>query len=291
MEVLIPPMKLSKLEKDFFKKYSSLAGIDEAGRGPLAGPVAAAVVVLKKPLEIFPDIEGIRDSKQIPEKKREEIFNLIKNHSDISFAVSLVSPRMIEKINIRQAVLLACQKNWQKLTFKPDFVFLDGGLDLPCLNKEVVKGGDKKILAIALASIVAKVTRDNWIKRNSKKYFQYGFLENKGYGTQKHLAAIKKWGPCAYHRRNFRPVFEAMPFSEKVLFCVGQIPQGQFLTYKEVAEKIGRPQAYRAVGNVLKKNYDKKIPCHRVIKSDGKIGEYNRGIKQKEKILKKEKAI
>ena len=268
MEVLTSPMQLSKLEKDFFKKYSSLAGIDEAGRGPLAGPVAAAMVVFKKPLEIFPDIQGIRDSKQISERKREEIFDLIKNHPDILFAVSLVSPRMIEKINIRQAVLLACRRNWQKLSLKPGFVFLDGGLDLPCSNKKVINGGDKKILAIALASIVAKVTRDNWVKRNSKKYSQYGFLENKGYGTQKHLVAIKKWGPCVCHRRNFRPVFEAMPFSEKILFCVSQIPKGQVLTYKELAEKVGRPKAYRMVGSILKNSYDKKIPCHRVVKTD-----------------------
>jgi ribonuclease HII len=287
-------MTLSNQEKLVFKKgYQIVAGIDEVGRGCLAGPVAAAVAAVSTGLSrSFRSLAmtRIRDSKQLSAKQREEIFEIIKNEPKIEWRVSFVWPKVIDRINIWQATLLAWQRSLKKLNPQPDFLFLDGKLAIPRLKiaqRPIIKG-DQKIFLLSLASIMAKVSRDRLMQRLDKVYPQYGFAQHKGYGTKLHFENLKKSGPCSIHRNSFRPVFENLPFSEKVYYLVSQIPRGQVVTYQELAQKIGQPRAYRAVGNVLNKNTNPQIPCHRVIRSDGRLGGYSRGSKIKERLLKRE---
>ncbi len=273
-------------EKQVFGKYPLVAGIDEAGRGPLAGPVAAAAVVVKKRISI----KGVKDSKLLSQKKREEVFERIKDNKNIEWQVSYVYPKVIDKINIGQATLLAWKRSLKKLNPQPGFLFLDGSQIIPGLKieqKAVIKG-DQKIFLISLASIIAKVNRDRLMERLDKKYPQYEFAQHKGYGTKLHLERIKRFGPTEIHRKSFRPVFDNLLFKDKVYRIVSQVPKGQVLTYKEVAERIGHPNSYRAVGNALNKNPYKSVPCHRVIRSDGRIGGFARGSWVKRKILIKE---
>lgn len=292
-------MPFSSFEKQVFKNgYQVAAGIDEVGRGCLAGPVAASVVAfdsgavpIKQKLSLF--FRGsprMLDSKQLSEKQREEIFEEIKNNSDFSWRVSFVWPKTIDKINIWRATLLAWQRCLKKLNPQPNFLFLDGKFGLPKLKiiqKPIIKG-DQKIFLLSLASIMAKVSRDRLMKKIDQKYQNFNFAQHKGYGTKLHLERLKKFGPCEIHRKSFRPVFENLPFKEKVYYVVSQIPRGRIMTYQEVAQKINRPLAYRAVGNVLNKNTNPYIFCHRVIRSDGRLGGYNRGNRIKEKLLRKE---
>ena len=284
-------MPFSNLEKRVFKEgYQVVAVIDEVGRGSLAGPVAAAVVSITRPTRSLLTTK-IKDSKQLTEKQREEIFERVKSNPDFLWKVSFVWPKIIDKINIWQATLLTWQRCLKKLNSQPDFLFLDGKLGLPNLKitqKPIIKG-DQKIFLLSLASIMAKVSRDNLMKKLDQKYPEYVFSQHKGYGTKLHLEKLKKIGPSEIHRRSFRPVFENLPFKEKVYYVVSQIPKGQAMTYQAVAQKIGQPLSYRAVGNALNKNINPKIPCHRVIRSDGKLGGYNRGSKIKEKLLRKER--
>ena len=283
---------LSNSEKSIFKKrFKTIVGIDEVGRGCLAGPVAAAAVVIKKPIK---DLKNVRDSKALTEKQREEIFEKAKNHPDIEWAVSYVQPKIIDKININKATMLAWKKCFKKLKQKPDFLFLDGNQEISNLKiqqKAVVKG-DQKIFVLSLASIMAKVSRDRLMKKMDKKYPAYNLAIHKGYGTKLHFEKIKKHKPANIHRCSFSPVFDNLPFKKKVYYCVSQIPRGQTMSYKQVAEAIGRPRSFRAVGIALNKNSDSKIPCHRVIRSAGlsskRIGGYNRGTKLKRKLLASE---
>lgn len=312
-------MIFSSQEKLVFKQgYQVIAGIDEVGRGSLAGPVAAAVVMIsaglfrRRTLNALSvrllAITGIRDSKSLSAKQREEIFEIIKNEPKIEWRVSFVWPRIIDRINIWQATLLAWQRCLKKLNPQPDFLFLDGKYDLQgnqraakCATLDVahvahlaqqpIIKGDQKIFLLSLASIMAKVSRDRLMARLEKKYPEYDLAQHKGYGTKLHFERLAKFGPCQIHRRSFRPVFENLPFKEKVYYIVSQIPRGQVLTYQQVAQKIGQPRAYRAVGNTLNKNRSRQVPCHRVIRSNGQIGGYQRGSQLKEKLLKKEKAI
>jgi len=280
-----------------------IAGIDEVGRGCLAGPVAAAVMVISPGLLRRPALNslsaglltktGIKDSKSLSAKQREEIFEIIKQEPALGWKVSFVWPRVIDRINIWQATLLTWQRCLKKLNPRPDFLFLDGKMEIPRLKiaqRAIIKG-DQKIVLLSLASIVAKVSRDRLMERLGQKYPDYGFAQHKGYGTKLHFEKLKKFGPCLIHRQSFRPVFESLPFAEKVYHIVSQIPRGQTMTYQQVAQKIGHSRAYRAVGNVLNKNDDPKIPCHRVILSDGRIGGYAHGRQLKEKLLRKERAI
>lgn len=258
---------------------------------------------------------GIRDSKHLSAKQREDIFEAFKNIPGIEWRVSFVQPKTIDKINIWQATLLAWRRCLKKLPLAPDFLFLDGKFDLngdccqtrlprlpqirkansaglamakKCVQLPIIKG-DQKIFLVSLASIVAKVSRDRLMEKLDKKYPEYGFAFHKGYGTKLHLERLKKYGPCLIHRRSFKPVFDNLSFCDKVYYAVSRIPRGQTITYKDVAWQIGQPNAFRAVGNVLNKNFNPKIPCHRVIRSDGKIGGYNRGGELKKELLKKEK--
>jgi len=195
-----------KEEKALFKKGCKyIAGIDEAGRGPLAGPVVAGIVVfepknLKKWLKF-----GIKDSKKLSAKKRQGLLKVIKKEA-IEIKASRVSEKIIDKINIRQATLLAMRRAFLRLKPSIDFVLIDGKDTLKNLpvNQKAIISGDNRSVIIAAASIVAKETRDNIMRRYAKKYPQYGFERHKGYGTKLHRKMIKKYGPCKIHRKSFK---------------------------------------------------------------------------------------
>ncbi len=256
-----------------------ITGIDEAGRGCLAGPVTAAAVIMKDKVSI----KGVRDSKSLSTKQREEVFQQIKDNPAIDWKVSFVWTRVIDRLNIWQATLLAWKRSLKKLNSHPNFVFLDGNynlsgsrcgrLSLPhkcgrlSLWQYPVIKGDQKIFLLSLASIIAKVSRDRLMERLDKKYPNYGFVSHKGYGTKLHLERLKKFGPSEIHRKSFRPVFNRLSFTDKVYHIVSRIPKGQVMTYQQVAEKVGHPRAFRAVGNALNKNPYSWVPCHRVIRS------------------------
>jgi ribonuclease HII len=182
-----------------------LAGVDEAGRGPWAGPVVAAAVVLDpKKLETLREID---DSKKIPEKKRELLFNIVIDAA-LSYAVCEVSEKVIDKENILQATLRAMSNAVDKLSVKPALVIIDGTKcpDLPNFKSEAVVDGDARSMSIAAASILAKVHRDRVMRNYDKMFPQYGFAKHKGYGTAEHMAALKKFGVCEIHRRSYKPV-------------------------------------------------------------------------------------
>lgn len=176
-----------------------ICGVDEAGRGPLMGPVVAAACILPDGLII----EGLNDSKKLSEKKREALFDIITNKA-IAYCVASASVEEIEEINILNAAMLAMKRAIEGLSVKADFALIDGncsrGFTIP--TKTVV-GGDAKAPSIAAASILAKVTRDRLCYEYDKEYPQYGFGKHKGYGTKAHIDAIKAYGPCPIHRPSF----------------------------------------------------------------------------------------
>lgn len=179
-----------------------VAGVDEAGRGPLAGPVVAAAVVLDpKRIPI-----GLADSKALTASRREELFSEIMAVASVSFTAA--STRRIEELNIRGATLWAMSRALAGLDRRPDLALIDGK-DAPknlCCAATPVIGGDASVLSIAAASIVAKVVRDRMMSRLSETFPAYGFERHMGYGTPEHLAALKSVGPCAHHRRSFAPI-------------------------------------------------------------------------------------
>lgn len=179
--------------------YDLICGVDEAGRGPLAGPVCAAAVILPKGLVI----PGLNDSKKLTDKRRRELFPIIQQEA-VSFGVAFASQEEIDEINILQATFLAMRRAIDRLDPKPQFALIDGNREtdfgVPC--KTVVKG-DSLSASIAAASVLAKVTRDDWMIQAAEKYPGYGFEIHKGYGTKAHYAALEKLGPCAIHRRTF----------------------------------------------------------------------------------------
>ncbi len=179
--------------------YDLICGVDEAGRGPLAGPVCAAAVILPKGLVI----PGLNDSKKLTDKRRRELFPIIQQEA-VSFGIAFASQEEIDEINILQATFLAMRRAIDQLDPKPDFALIDGNREIdfgvPC--KTVIKG-DSLSANIAAASVLAKVTRDNWMIEAAEKYPGYGFEIHKGYGTKAHYAALEKLGPCAIHRRTF----------------------------------------------------------------------------------------
>ncbi len=181
------------------KGYKHICGVDEAGRGPLAGPVCAAAVILK-PNDI---IEGVNDSKKLSEKKREALFDIIKEHA-ISYSIAWASVEEIEEINILNATMLAMQRAVNGLNIPADYAIIDGNktpsLSIPC--NYIIKG-DAKSMSIAAASILAKVSRDRLLLEYAKQYPQYMFEKHKGYGTKVHTQAIKEYGPCPIHRMSF----------------------------------------------------------------------------------------
>lgn len=187
--------------------------MDEAGRGPWAGPVAAAAVILKPGASL----EGLNDSKKLTPAKRERLFDTIRRES-LHFSVALVEPGVIDRINILQATFLAMRHALETLGAKPDLVLVDGNRPIPqCpYPQEAVTNGDGRSAAMAAASILAKVTRDRLMKDAHQKFPHYGFHRHKGYGTPEHLEALRTHGPCALHRLSFAPVREtALVFKRK----------------------------------------------------------------------------
>lgn len=179
--------------------YKIICGVDEAGRGPLAGPVYAAAVVLEK----GQTIEGVNDSKKLSEKKRELLFNKIINECK-DYSIGTASEKEIDELNILQATFLAMKRAVDGLSVKPDCALVDGNQipNLDCDVTTVVKG-DAKSESIAAASILAKVSRDRYMLEMAEKYPQYGFEKHKGYGTKLHYEMIEKYGICDIHRKTF----------------------------------------------------------------------------------------
>ena len=179
--------------------FDLICGVDEAGRGPLAGPVCAAAVILPKGLVI----PGLNDSKKLSDKRRRELFPIIQQEA-VSFGIAFASQEEIDEINILQATFLAMRRAMEQLNPQPEFALIDGNREtdfgVPC--KTVIKG-DSLSANIAAASVLAKVTRDNWMMEAAEKYPGYGFEIHKGYGTKAHYAALQKLGPCPIHRRTF----------------------------------------------------------------------------------------
>ncbi len=198
--------------KLFKQGYRRIAGIDEAGRGPLAGPVMACAVVISDKKLVFKDryLKNIKDSKKLTPQKREKWYKILTKHPQIMWAVGQVSEKTIDKINIKNAAELAMERAVKKLKLAPDFLIIDGihlkNLKLKTYNLKLIIKADEKVFSCAAASIIAKVTRDRLMRNYHKKYLQYGFDKHKGYGTKMHLAALKKYGPCEIHRRSFRPI-------------------------------------------------------------------------------------
>ena len=194
----------------FFEKnlvesgYKYVAGVDEAGRGPLAGPVVAAAVILPEEFSS----NQLNDSKKLSSSKREKIYNELMNvDSKVISAFAVIDEVVIDKINILRATHMAMAQASSNLSIEPSFVIIDGMpiKDFPFNNESIIKG-DSKSLSIAAASVIAKVERDRIMLNYSKEYPEYKFEKHKGYGTKLHLDALKKFGPCKLHRKSFAPV-------------------------------------------------------------------------------------
>ena len=193
-----------EIENSFYSDdIQVICGVDEAGRGPLAGPVCAAAVILPKDLEI----PGLTDSKKLTDKKRRELFPLIQEQA-IAYGIGFASEQEIDEINILQATFLAMQRALDQLTVRPDLALIDGNRekDFGIPVKTVVKG-DSLSANIAAASILAKVSRDNLMEEMAKTYPQYGFEIHKGYGTKAHYAALREFGASPIHRNTFLKKF------------------------------------------------------------------------------------
>lgn len=193
---------MKEYENELYKKNITLvAGIDEVGRGPLVGPVVAAAVIL--PSDYYN--ERINDSKKITEKNREILYDIIKENA-ISIGIGMMSEDVIDEINILEATKLAMKEAIKNLDVLPEHILIDAvKLDIDIPSTSIIKG-DAKSQSIAAASIIAKVTRDRMLIELGNKYPEYGFKENKGYGTKKHIEAIEKYGVLKEHRKTFKPV-------------------------------------------------------------------------------------
>jgi ribonuclease HII len=203
-------------EKKLWKKgIKRVVCLDEAGMGPLAGPVVAAAVsiIANCKLQIL-KFKDLRDSKKLASKKREEFYKIITKNPQIEWGIGIVSEKIIDKINIKNAAELAMEKALKnlerKMKKKADFLIIDGNhinsKNLKARSYKLIVKADEKVFSCALASILAKVTRDKIMERYSKKYPEYGFEIHKGYPTKFHLKMLKKYGPCKIHRKSFLPV-------------------------------------------------------------------------------------
>lgn len=190
------------LDRTLWRNSGLICGLDEVGRGALAGPVVAGAVVLPRDCRI----PGVEDSKQLTARERERLDTVIRRRA-VALAVGAANHRAVDRLDIRQATFLAMRRAVARLGVKPELVIADGwpvpGLELPCQG---IVGGDRKSLSIACASIIAKVFRDSVMRRFDRYFAGYGFARNKGYGTPQHLQALAELGPSPVHRLTFRPV-------------------------------------------------------------------------------------
>ena len=197
--------KLKEMEKELYEKgFKNICGIDEAGRGPLAGPVVVAGVIMPQDSMI----EGVNDSKKVTEKRREKLYDLILDEA-ISYSVAIVGQDVIDEINILNATKQGVTQVVDELDIKPDLILVDAleHINTRGISYEPIIKGDAKCYNIAAASIIAKVTRDRIMREWDEIYPQYGFINHKGYGTAKHIAAIKQYGLCPIHRKSFTKNF------------------------------------------------------------------------------------
>lgn len=204
--MLIPDF--SREEKLFNKGYRNIAGIDEAGRGPLAGPVVAAAVVFSSVSKAEKLLKlGVKDSKMLSGKKRDYLYGKILEQSE-DWASSAIYENVIDEINILQATKLAMKEAVNLLKIKPDFLLIDGQFTLEGfpISQIAIPKGDKLAVSVSAASIIAKVTRDRILDELDEQFPEYGFAKNKGYGTKDHIFALMKNGPCKAHRKTFNPV-------------------------------------------------------------------------------------
>jgi len=183
--------------------FVRIAGVDEAGRGPLAGPVAAAAVILPRPF-VCP---LLNDSKKLTKKRREFLYEEITRNPGVVWAVEMLDAPVVDEINVLCATHRAMELALRTLSVEPDVALIDGlpvkGVTIP--HEAVVKG-DGLSLSIAAASVIAKVTRDRYMEKVDEEFPEYGFIRHQGYGTREHLEALRKYGPCRHHRRSFQPV-------------------------------------------------------------------------------------
>ena len=183
--------------------FARIAGVDEAGRGPLAGPVAAAAVILPRPFSC----PLLDDSKKLTKKRRELLYVEITENPEVVWAVEMLDAQVIDEINVLRATHRAMDFALRALSVEPDIALIDGlpvkGVTIP--HEALVKG-DGLSLSIAAASVIAKVTRDRFMEKIDEEFPEYGFIRHQGYGTREHLEALRKHGPCRYHRRSFKPV-------------------------------------------------------------------------------------
>jgi ribonuclease HII len=196
-------LEMSVFEKSYYNKgFKYIAGVDEAGRGPLAGPVVAAAVIL--PIDFV--LLGLDDSKQLTEAKRNQYYHYIKDQA-ISYGISIISSKIIDQINIYEATKSAMYHAINQLDPEPDHVLIDAvRLDQLTCSSEAITKGDASSISIAAASVLAKVTRDQYMKQLHKQYPMYEFASNMGYGTKQHLQKLKQHGVCPHHRRSFAPI-------------------------------------------------------------------------------------
>ena len=201
---------LYKYEKELYDKGCKyIGGVDEVGRGPLIGSVVAACVVLPSDFVL----DGLTDSKKLSEKKRDEFYKIIWDKA-IAIGIGIVDEKVIDEVNIYEATKIAMKKAISDTNIKPDHVLIDAmPLDIDIPTTSIIKG-DAKSISIAAASVIAKVTRDRMMYELDKIYPMYGLASNKGYGTKKHILAIKKYGITKYHRLSFKPVSE---YKDKII--------------------------------------------------------------------------
>jgi len=189
--------------------FKYVVGLDEAGRGPLAGPVVAAAVLIKYDVKNL--MKGINDSKKLSSKKREDFYNIITANPNIEWGIGIVSEKVIDKINILEATKMAMEIALQQVQDKqkPDFLILDGNFKINSyIPQKSIIAGDQKVISISAAGIIAKVARDRIMEKYAKKYPKYKFDKHKGYCTELHIKMLKKFGICPIHRKSFQPVRE-----------------------------------------------------------------------------------
>ncbi len=211
MRQKIPPTWATLKAETNCQRFSWIAGTDEVGRGPLAGPVVAAVVAVAPDF----DLNGLTDSKALSRKQREELFEVLTHSDKVHYSVSIVSEVEIDRVNILQASLNAMRQAVESLTFQPKILFVDGNREIPNLKlsnggQRAVIGGDAIVPAISAASIIAKVTRDRIMVEAEREYPKFSFAQHVGYPTKQHLHELHTHGPTPIHRKSFRPVAEIL---------------------------------------------------------------------------------